>query len=230
MDGGLRRRAAVAAVPGRRGATGVLEHHAVDRHHLARGLGGGNERGRAEQAVVRVLPARQRLGRHHAAVRQRDDRLEVGDQLAGRDRRGDLVGAGRTREPRRLHLGPPDAHLALAGLLGAVHGHVGLADQLVGAERPGTRGRDADRSLRPYRDVADGNGRRQQLQHARRDVRAVGVVDVLEQDGELVAAEPGGDVGGAHAGADALGDLDQHRVTRRVPAGGAPLPRSCVHP
>ena len=42
------------------------------------------------------------------------------------------------------------------------------------------------------------------------------VLDVLEQDRELVAAEPGRRVGGAHAGRDPLGDLDEHRVAGGV--------------
>ena len=66
--------------------------------------------------------------------------------------------------------------------------------------------------------VADLHGRGEQVQDAGGDRLAVGVVDVLEQDRELVAAEPRGDVVRAHAGTDALGHLGQHGVAGRVPA------------
>jgi hypothetical protein len=39
---------------------------------------------------------------------------------------------------------------------------------------------------------------------------------VLDQHGELVAAEPGDGVAGAHAGPEAMRDLDQYGVARRV--------------
>ena len=50
-----------------------------------------------------------------------------------------------------------------------------------------------------------------------RDLLAVALVGVLEQDGELVAAEPRGEVVRAHAAADALGRGHQHGVAGGVP-------------
>ena len=47
--------------------------------------------------------------------------------------------------------------------------------------------------------------------------RGLDVVDVLQQDGELVAAEAGGGVSGADAGGDPLGHLEQHPVSGGVP-------------
>ena len=47
--------------------------------------------------------------------------------------------------------------------------------------------------------------------------RRLQIVDVLEQDRELVAAEPGGGVGRADARRDALRHLEQHPVADGVP-------------
>ena len=81
--------------------------------------------------MARVAPARQRLDGDDLAAVERDDRLEVGDHLAVLERGGQLVAAASPPLAGRLHLGEPHAHLALAGVLGAVHRHVGVVHQLV---------------------------------------------------------------------------------------------------
>ena len=137
----------------RRGAGGhrrarLREHLAIDRRDQLL-VGVAHERRGADQPAPRVPPARQRLHRHDLAGVERDDRLEVRDHLAVLQRGGELVAPARPALGRRLHLREPHAHLALAGVLGAVHRHVGLAQQLVRLQRARRRGGDADATSAP---------------------------------------------------------------------------------
>ena len=63
---------------------------------------------------------------------------------------------------------------------------------------------------------ASSTGADERVQQPLGDLLAVVVVDVLEQHRELVAAEPRGEVAGAHRGGDPVGDRHQHRVAGRV--------------
>lgn len=108
---------------------GAVQHPAVQQWQVAAAPGPGQEAAGGEQSHARVLPADQRLHRHHPAVGDTHDRLVVQAQFAVLDGLGDgavdqLDVAGQAR----LH---PDGelHLIAAGLLGPVHRHVGLTDQ-----------------------------------------------------------------------------------------------------
>jgi hypothetical protein len=206
----------------RRLAAGLGEDLAVDCGDQV-GVGVAQERPGAEQAVARVAPARERLHRDLAAAVERDDRLEMGDQLAELERGGELVAAGRGALAGRLHLGEPHAHLALAGVLGAVHRDIGAVQQLAGVDRACGRGRDADAGAHPDLLTVDGDGLGQQVEHAGGDLLAVVVVDVLQQHRELVAAHARGDVARADADTDAPGGGHQHGVAR--PVAGAVVDR-----
>ena len=114
-------------------------------------------------------------------------------------------------EPR-LVAAPP----TLARALGGVEGEVGLAEHLGGAARPGCGGHaDAHRRRHPGDDV---EGRHEGVDDPCRDLLDLGGVrGALDEDRELVAAEPRRDVVGAQGGGEASGDGDQQLVARSVP-------------
>ena len=177
---------------------------------------GTNVDGR-EQAVARVVPAHERLGGDDLAGADGDDRLVVGDELAGVQRGEELVARRRLGQRVRVHVRRERAHLALAGLLRAVHRDVGVAHQVVGVHAgAGARGGDADRRAHPARLAGDRDGLGEQRDDPVRDLLAVALVGVLEQDRELVAAQPRGQVGRPHAAADPLGGGHQHGVAGGV--------------
>ena len=107
----------------------------------------------------------------------RHDRLVVGDELAGVERGDDLVARGRLRQRVRVHVRRERPHLALAGLLRAVHRDVGVAHQVVGVDAgAGARRRDADRGADPARLAGDRRrppraARRSDARPPRRDAR-----------------------------------------------------------
>ena len=81
--------------------------------------------------------------------------------------------------------------LCLAASFGAVHGNVGVSQErldrtVVGGER------DTDARRHGKGDIGDVKGEPQHFEEPSRDIASVvRRGDVLEQDGELVAAEPG---------------------------------------
>ena len=116
-----------------------------------------------------------------------------------------------------VHLGVVALVAALAGRLGPVHGQVGVAQQLVGAVdvalHPGDAHAAPDVQLAPV----DLERLAQPFQHPVGHLDDVDVVaGVLDQHGELVAAEPGHGVAGPHAGVQALGHLDEQPVAGGV--------------
>ena len=165
----------------------------------------GQEPVRGEQAAARVPPAQQRLGAGHQPGVQVVDRLV--DQLefvvgeGGRD-----VGAQlELVEGAGVHRLVEDRVAAFAPPLGLIHRDVGVAQQGIRAAGPAGAG-DADAEAGRHRDLAavdadrDGERVAQPGEHGPRGDQLT-----FEQDGELVAAEPGDRVAGADAGAQPLG-------------------------
>jgi hypothetical protein len=114
----------------------------------------------------------------------------------------------------------------LSRALGVVHGGVGVAEHVVRPPvAPGTRD-DADAGRRDDVVVADLVRRRQRLLEPLGHHDGVGVLrDAIEQDHELVTAEPGGNVAvakvrcrvaGSQVAREPLGDADQQQITDLV--------------
>ncbi len=98
-----------------------------------------------------------------------------------------------------------------AALLGAVHRRVRVADEVLGP-RSAARDRDADARLQERLAVLDEERLLEQAGDPAGDgARARLAVDVLAQDRELVAAEPGDRVGRAQRVAQARRDVAQQR-------------------
>ena len=165
---------------------------------------------------VGVLPADERLDPDQPLAAELEDRLVVQDQLVVSQRSRQRLLELHPLDHRRVHLRLVDLLLALALGLRSVEREVGVAQQVVGlavADRDPDAGADEHlASLDPERLVHD-------LEDAVADRADVVLVDVLEQDDELVAAEARRGVGGADARGEPGGGLAQQLVARGVPEG-----------
>src|SRR3954463_15982055 len=162
-----------------------------------------------------MRPAQERLESDDAAARELDDRLVVDDELVAFDRAPQV---GLDLEPlddRRMHARlERRVGAALAGALGAVHGHVGVAQEVLrvvlAVRDPHAR---ADEHLAPEH----GERLAERGDHPFGDVRrAVRVADVAEQDGELIAADARGRVAPAQTVAQPARDVDEELIAGDV--------------
>ena len=174
---------------------------------------------RRDQPALGMAPAHQRLepgaARPSASV---DDRLVVQDELAPLDRAAQLVLQRSSRHRVGVHRGVEDSWRAVPARLRAVHRRVGVAQHVfrAGVAAPGVARCRCWRWRRP-RCPCRPNGTASAIWIALRDPgRLPGVADVLEQHGELVAAEPRDGVAGAQAGLEPPRDRHQQLVARGV--------------
>ncbi len=185
-------------------AAGLAQHESPERRDQPGLLGDGDELVGRHHVPVGVAPAGQRLEAVQAAVGRVRDRL-VGDAEADAVDRRLVEPAPQARldvqarqcslVQRRVEHRVPAAAL----VLGAVHRGVGVADDRL------CRGvtadhRDADRRVQIDVLLADRERELQALEHAiGNGLRLVLVVQALEQERELVAAEPGDGVAWSQA-------------------------------
>jgi len=183
----------------------LLEHPVVDLPDQAGFLGIEQERGRRDEVAVAVGEADQELEDGRTARDDRGDRLGVEHEAVIPDRPPEAFVPALAARHQAVRPGTAvvDGTAVLAGALGLVHRDVGLDDQLVWSE-------DVVLAEHGYPDRAREMGpviavlgrrvapeRREQLlgdDQRRRPVAAV------EQDRELVAADPGERVGPADGG------------------------------
>ena len=147
-----------------------------------------------------------------------EDRLVVELELGGLDRPLEIDLELDPLDDVGVHVRGVGAVAALALGLGPVHREVGVAK-----ERLGVLGAGGDPDARAHVDLAplDRDRIGERLEDAARGRRRVGrVVDLLDQDGELVAAEARDRVGraqaGLEAGRDRLEELVAGPVAERV--------------
>ena len=116
---------------------------------------------------------------------------------------------------RGVHRGLEQLPARLARALRRVEREVGVLEQLL-AVAPGVDGgRDADARVGQHLLAGDDERLAERLDDALGDAhRGRRLIDADEQDGELVTAQPRGDIAGAEALADAVGDGAQQLVTR----------------
>src|SRR5438270_6841774 len=179
---------------------GGEEHPGADRQQQVALLELGEEGVGEEQPVARVVPAEQRLDRDRAAALELDDRLVVEDELALLEGAGELGAVLEAAADQLVHPRLVDAHPPLAALLAAVHGDIGAAEQLLATGLAGARQRHPHGAAHHHRARPEVDRAGQGLDDALRDRE--GVVhrgEVVEVDGEPVAAGPGGDVAETHA-------------------------------
>ena len=198
----------------------LLDHPVADGHDQPGLLGQRHELRRTDEPPLGVLPADERLEADEPGIAvDRHPRLVVDAQLLRARGRSAattpsptprLSGGGRCRRSARS----PRA----AQLLGAVHGRVGVADGVVDRGRRIGDHRDPD--AHPHR----------ALLAAEADGKAGGVADALgddhrlalalhafEEEGELVAAEPGDGVHRPQEPDETVGEHGEQPVTGAVP-------------
>jgi hypothetical protein len=194
-----------------------VEHAVADGHHEPELLDQRQERGGRQQASGGVAPAQQRLRTDDPAAVQLDDGLVEQDELVALQ---GVLEVGFEGEP--LHgvvahgrLEQPPAVGALT--FGVVHRDVGVAQQVLGELVAGLRLRRADRDADagPHRQLPalDQDRLGQAVQHALGDGDGLRRHrEPVEQDHELVPAEPGDQVARADAVEQALGDHHEQPV------------------
>ena len=163
-----------------------------------------------------VVPAQERLDRDDAVGVEVEHRLVDEVELVLVDRGAQLLDEDHALERGVDHAVLVDAVLAAAGVLGGVHRDVGVAQQRLGALGVGGGERDADAGAGGDAVLAERDRAGERVEQAlgrALGVREVG--DVLEQDGELVAAQAGDGVLGADGLAQARGDGREQACRRR---------------
>ena len=188
------------------------EHGRGERDDQPGLLGDRDELGRVDDAQLGVLPAGERLHADDPARAQLGLRLVGEHQLAALDRVAQL---GGEREPARavVVLAGLERRVAARGGLRGVHGDVGALDQRLDVMAVLGMARDADRAADLQRGGVDGERLAQAGEQALGDlVGGLGADRVVQEDPELVAAEPRDGVAGAQRRAQPRGDLLQQPV------------------
>src|SRR5882724_9646928 len=197
---------------------GLPDHPGADLHDQPRLLRQRDEFQRLHQPALRMLPAQERLGAGDPPAVERDHRLVLGMELAALQRP-----AERGLQLQQLHGPLVHAGFELDAIpaslrLGAVERRVRVAQQILGPRVAGVAVGDPDGGAAEHLHAAQPERDAQRLVQALGHLAGVaGGVHVLEQDGELVAAQPRDGVGGTQRGLQAAGDLDQQLVAAHVP-------------
>ena len=195
---------------------GLVEDMAAEGEDQPGLLGEAHELTGEDEPAVRMAPPHERFHADDAARLERHDRLVVDVELL---RDHGALEVGLEREPLEhmlVHRGLVDRVPALALALRPVHREVCAAHQLAGRLRPRPE-RDADACLHGDVRPDDRHGAPHRGEDPSRNRHgALRLVDALDQDRELVAAEPRARVLGPDARADPLGNHDQEIVSSRV--------------
>ena len=165
-----------------------------------------------------MIPPDEGLESRDPAVLDAHDGLVVHAELAPFDRAAQVVLELQQPAGARVHRGVEHLVARLPQGLGAVHGGVGVAQELIGSDVV-TRLVESQSDARPHGHLAtvEVERLRERIQHTLR--RCFYLMDgghILEQDPELVAAEAGDGVTGTQAAAQPVADGLQDGIARRV--------------
>ena len=208
---------AVADLPVPRSATGLPQDPASDIDDQTVLFGEVDEVVGGNQTTGGVLPAHERLQAHHLARGEGDGGLVVEDELALLDGPAHITLELEAGHGRGVHGGVEEAVAALPLALGSVHGGVGVAQQLVGGLAIALG--EADPQAGVNEDLLAREEERwgQDVDDAlRQAIGSFGFFQVLEQDGELVAAQTSRGVAGSQAALQADRHRDEQLVADRV--------------
>ena len=186
-----------------------------ERLDEAHPLGNGDELRGRHPTALRVLPPGERLEPCHLAGGHGDLRLVKEDDLPALERPSEL---GAQYEPPgivRIILGAIDG-VGSAGPLRRVHRHIGPLQQCFGRRAMVWRGRDSDagRHLEGML-LAEERGL-QRPQEAVSDPGGVRDVGPWQQNGELIATQPGNHGANVQSLAEPRSDLAQQDVAHLV--------------
>ena len=193
---------------------------AAERHDHAAPLGERDEDVGGDAAALAVRPARERLHAAQPAVAHVHHRLVVQLDLVAVDRAPQVGGEREALDGAGQHRRLERAVARLAASLRRAHREVGRAHELVGVGQVAARDGDADARAQLEPAPAEVERAREREQDPLGDARrAVRLGEVLDQHGELVAAEPRDGVGGAQHAPQAPAHLEQHLVAAAVAEG-----------
>ena len=133
----------------------LAQHPFADGADEACLLGRGDELGGWGAPALRVLPFHQRLAARDEPGRERDDGLEGEAQLVAFERPVEVGLQLQLRARMCVHRRMEDRVPRAAQLLGAVHGGVGVAEQLFGPGVTAPGDRDADARRREHLHAAE---------------------------------------------------------------------------
>ena len=172
----------------------------------------------ADRPALGVHPARQRLEAAQPVRRQVVQRLVDQRQLALADGAAQVALELELLGDALVHALVEQHDAAAAVGLGGVHRQVGVAQHLVGGAVAEVAERDADAGARQHLGAVDHASAPTPppAGAAASAMRVVGVVHLLQQHGELVAAQPRHQVARAHAVGQAARHLAQQRVAGDV--------------
>ena len=181
------------------------------------GLGHVHKIEGGHEATTRVMPAHQGLGPGRCPVMRPHDGLVEDLELSLVEGLVQVGDESKPLEGLALHSGADHLGPASSVLLGEAHGQVGVAEQVLGGPRAGVRDGDAD---------ADANGDVVPVDVERRPelvfylpgdlLGRLGHGARLEEQCELVAAEPSQGVAGAHDQQEPVRHRHQELVTGGV--------------
>jgi hypothetical protein len=193
------------------------QHPFAERVDEARFLGERDEHLRRHVAVLGVVPAQERLGADDRAIVDPDHRLVVQPQRVVRER-GAQRGFERVlAQPVLGQVGVEELVGVATEVLAAVHRDVRVLEQLLGIVR--VVGIHGDADGRRDEDVVrlDLERLRDRVEELLRDAAEHrGVVEVLDDDHELVAAEARQEIGLAQRARQRGGDFLQELVADAV--------------
>ena len=198
-------------------AAGPLQHVVAERRDEAGFLGEGYELGGRNGAARRVRPAQQGFEADDLLAAQIDQRLVMDLERFGQECRAqvDLELAARLR--LGVHFRLEKAERRLAGGLGAVERHVGIAQQVIRIVAIGRRHGNADRRADGYHVALDHIWLADDLDEAlREDSQLLRRLHFRHQHSELVAAEARCRIPRAQDAFDARGDILQQAVADRM--------------
>jgi diguanylate cyclase (GGDEF)-like protein/PAS domain S-box-containing protein len=176
----------------------------------------GDKGAGAHLPPLRVVPADQRLERRYLTRYRIHDRLEMELELASLDRPPQIRLQVQAQQRVLVHLRAEEDMAGLAGSLGHVHGDIRAPQQLFGERNPrlaeGDADARADHHLPPVNAQRLMQGRMDPVDDGQR-FRQIAIV---EQDGELVAPEPGDRVTCPDTPGQPLRHRDQDRIAGTV--------------
>ena len=203
--------------PGRGLDAGRGQHPLAELVDQAGLLGDRDEFGRRDHAALRMAPAQQRLAAGDPVVLQVEAGLIINLEAAVDDGLAQVHLQDAAGADLGVHVGLEEAMGAAAGGLGGVHRQIGIFQDLVEVGTILRRQRNADRGIRGDLMAEAFIGRADRLIDAVDELGdVVRAFDGGLDDGEFVAAEPGHEIGLAHAAAQADGDGLQQFVADHV--------------
>ena len=164
-----------------------------------------------------TVPAGQGLDGHELLRFEVDDRLVVDLDLVALDRLLESDDELVTR-PDPIEHPPVEAReRALAVTLGLVHRQIGIAENLLRGDAACQPIGDPHAGAHAHVPAGDPEGTIERVDQALGDALSIVRIDTADENGELVATEPGGKVDRADRGRDPTGDRDQELVAGLVP-------------